>query len=111
MTIKKYNKLVRDKIPEIIFNTGSKPKVYIANEIEYSAHLKKKLQEEVLEFLDDPCVQELADVQEVVLSIASMNGWDELLEKERIAKNINRGGFAKRFILVEVDDGKQKESN
>ena len=40
-----------------------------------------------------------------------MNGWDELLEKERIAKNINRGGFAKRFILVEVDDGKQKESN
>ena len=46
MTIKKYNKLVRDKIPEIIYNTGSKPKVYIANEIEYSEHLKKKLQEE-----------------------------------------------------------------
>ena len=104
MTIKKYNKLVRDKIPEIIYNTGSKPKVYIANEIEYSEHLKKKLQEEVQEFLEDPCVQELADIQEVILSIATMNGWDELLERERVAKNINRGGFAKRFILVEVDD-------
>ena len=108
MTIKKYNKLVRDKIPEIIYNTGSKPKVYIANEIEYSEHLKKKLQEEVQEFLEDPCVQELADVQEVILSIASVNGWDELLEKERVAKNINRGGFAQRYILVEVDDDKQE---
>ena len=106
MTIKKYDKLVRDKIPEIIFNTGSRPKVYIANEIEYSQHLKKKLQEEVGEFLEDPCVQELADIQEVILSIATVNGWDELLERERVAKNINRGGFAKRFILVEVDDGK-----
>lgn len=111
MTIKKYNKLVRDKIPEIIFNTGSRPKVYIANEIEYSEHLKQKLQEEVAEFLEDPCVQELADIQEVILSIASMNGWEQLLERERVAKNINRGGFSKRFILVEVDDGKQKESN
>ena len=44
MSIKKYDKLVRDKIPEIIFNTGKKPKVYVANEVEYSAHLKKKLQ-------------------------------------------------------------------
>lgn len=106
MTIKKYNKLVRDKIPEIIFTTGSRPKVYIANEIEYSDQLKKKLQEEVAEFLEYPCVQELADVQEVILSITSMNGWDKLLEQERLAKNINRGGFSKRFILVEVDDGK-----
>jgi predicted house-cleaning noncanonical NTP pyrophosphatase (MazG superfamily) len=73
MTIKKYNKLVRDKIPEIIFNTGSTPKVYIANELQYSEHLKKKLQEEVQEFLEDPCVQELADIQEVILSIATMN--------------------------------------
>lgn len=108
MTIKKYNKLVRDKIPDIIYNTGSKPKVYIANELQYSEHLKKKLQEEVQEFLEDPCVQELADIQEVILSIASMNGWDQLLEKERVAKNINRGGFAQRYILVEVDDGKQE---
>ena len=104
MSVKKYDKLVRDKIPEIIFNTGKKAKVYIANEIEYSAHLKKKLQEEVQEFLEDPCVQELADIQEVILSIATMNGWEESLEEERIAKNINRGGFSKRYILKEVSD-------
>ena len=104
MSIKKYDKLVRDKIPEIIFNTGKKPKVYVANEVEYSAHLKKKLQEEVQEFLEEPCVQELADIQEVILSIATVNGWQELLEKERLAKNINRGGFSKRYILKEVSD-------
>jgi predicted house-cleaning noncanonical NTP pyrophosphatase (MazG superfamily) len=104
MTVKKYNKLIRDKIPEIIFNQGKKAKVAIANEIEYSAHLKKKLQEEVEEYLETPCVEELADIQEVILSIAEANGWDTLLEEQRIAKNINRGGFSKRYILLEVQD-------
>ena len=104
MTVKKYDKLVRDKIPQIIFSQGKRAKVYIANELEYSAHLKKKLQEEVDEFLEDPCVQELADIQEVILAIATMNGWTALLEEERLAKNINRGGFAKRYILKEVSD-------
>jgi predicted house-cleaning noncanonical NTP pyrophosphatase (MazG superfamily) len=98
MTLKKYNKLIRDKVPEIIFNQGKKAKVTIANEIEYSAHLKKKLQEEVEEYLETPCVEELADIQEVILSI------DTLLEEQRIAKNINRGGFSKRYILLEVQD-------
>ncbi len=104
MTIKKYDKLVRDKIPEIIFSQGKRAKVYIANEIEYSVRLKNKLQEEVDEFIESPCVEELADIQEVILSIATMNGWVELLEAERLAKNINRGGFAKRCILKEVCD-------
>lgn len=104
MTVKKYNKLIRDKIPEIIFNQGKKAKVTIANEIEYSAHLKKKLQEEVEEYLETPCVEELADIQEVILSIAEANGWDTLLEEQRLAKNINRGGFSKRYILLEVED-------
>jgi predicted house-cleaning noncanonical NTP pyrophosphatase (MazG superfamily) len=111
MTIKKYNKLVRDKIPQIIFSQGFRAKVYIANEIEYTAHLKEKLQEEVSEFIDNPCVDELADIQEVILTLAALNGWEELLEEKRVAKNINRGGFSKRYILVEVNDGKQEKSN
>ena len=111
MPTKVYNKLVRDKIPDIIYRTGAKAKVHIANEIEYSDSLKQKLQEEVAEFLEDPCVQELADIQEVILSIATLNGWDELLEEERIAKSINRGGFSKRYILIEVTDDIQKDTN
>jgi predicted house-cleaning noncanonical NTP pyrophosphatase (MazG superfamily) len=106
MTIKKYDKLVRDKIPEIIFRNGSKPKVYIATHEEYITRLAHKLQEEMDEFTDNPCVEELADIQEVILSLADACGWD--LERQRLTKNLNRGGFERRYILIEVDeDAKQ----
>tara|TARA_Y100001938_G_C8099782_1_gene440802 strand:+ start:6612 stop:6965 length:354 start_codon:yes stop_codon:yes gene_type:complete len=107
----KYDKLVRDKIPEIIFSKGSRAKVYIANEIEYTVYLKKKLQEEVDEFIASPCVQELADIQEVIFNIATLNGWDEMLEEERAAKNLSRGSFSRRYILVEVSDNHDEEDN
>lgn len=102
MTVKKYDKLVRNKIPEIIHRNGQKAKVAIVNETEYNKRLKDKLKEETQEFLSDPSIEELADVQEVVLSIAELNGWSHRLEKVRLAKNINRGSFSKRYVLIEV---------
>ena len=102
MTIKKYDKLVRDKIPEIIESQGKQCKVYVAVNDDYQQRLKDKLQEEVQEFLEDPCVEELADIEEVLLSIAEVNKWD--LSGARIAKNFTRGGFWRRFVLQEVSD-------
>lgn len=103
--MKKYNKLVRDKIPEIIASQGKKCKTYIAVGDDYRQRLRDKLVEEVKEFLQDPSVEELADVQEVVMTIASVNKWN--LESERITKNINRGGFKAGYILKEVVDEKE----
>ena len=100
MTVKKYNKLVRDKIPEIIESQGKQCKVYVAVNDDYQQRLKDKLQEEVQEFLEDPCVEELADIEEVLLSIAEVNRWD--ISGARIAKNFTRGGFWRRFVLQEV---------
>ena len=102
MTVKKYNKLVRDKIPEIIESQGKQCKVYVAVNDDYQQRLKDKLQEEVQEFLEDPCVEELADIEEVLLSIAEINRWD--LTGARIAKNFTRGGFWQRFVLQEVSE-------
>jgi len=102
MTTKKYNKLVRDKIPQIISDQGKKCKVYVAVSDDYRQRLKDKLTEEVQEFLQDPCVEELADIQEVLLSIAEVNKWD--LEGTRVAKNLTRGGFWRRYILQEVTE-------
>jgi predicted house-cleaning noncanonical NTP pyrophosphatase (MazG superfamily) len=102
MTIKKYDKLVRDKIPEIIESQGKQCKVYVAVNDDYQQRLKDKLQEEVQEFLEDPCVEELADIEEVLLSIAEINNWD--LTGARITKNFNRGGFRRRFVLQEVSE-------
>lgn len=98
----KYNKLVRDNIPEIIQENGKKCKYRIADHAEYYEKLMDKLQEEVQEFLANPSVEELADVQEVVDSIASCNAWDVYgagLKKYRM-----KGSFYNRYILEEVED-------
>ena len=102
MTIKKYDKLVRDKIPTIIGHKGKKCKVYVATGKDYYQKLINKLQEEIQEFIDKPSVEELADIQEVVLTLAEYNKWN--LEETRISKNLNRGGFERRYILQEVRD-------
>lgn len=99
---KVYNKLVRDKIPEIISSQGKRCKVYVATKKEYEERLQNKLVEEVEEFLEDPSVEELADIQEVLLSIAESKKWK--LEPTRVAKNVARGGFWKRYILQEVSE-------
>ena len=56
-----YNKLVRDKIPEVIEGTGKKYSSHIADENEYKEELLKKVYEELEEFKENPCAEEMAD--------------------------------------------------
>lgn len=51
--MKVYNKLVRDRIPEIIKSEGRNVKIKILNDEEYRGELNKKLQEEVKEYIED----------------------------------------------------------
>jgi len=99
----KYNKLVRDKIPEILKKTGKRPIIHISNKNEYWEGLKKKLEEEVREFLKKPCKEELADILEVVYSICDFKKFNKKeIEKLRKKKEKERGGFKKRIILDKV---------
>ena len=102
MTVKKFNKLVRDKIPMIIRSTGAKCTTRIANDNDYQQKLKEKLIEEAQEFFENPCVEELADIQEVVDALSYANRWD--VTRARIKKQSMNGGFYKRIILEEVED-------
>ena len=98
----KYDKLVRDKIPQHIMEKGGSPITHIADEVEYWQKLKEKLQEEVTEFLGSENPEELADILEVVEAICEYKKIDaiELGEiKEQKAKR--RGKFRDKIILEE----------
>lgn len=98
--MKIYNKLVRDKIPEIIKAEGKQVNIRILNDEEYKEELNKKLQEEVNEYLEDNNVEELADIVEVIYGILnSKNVSIEQFEKVRKAKAEKRGAFQNKIFL------------
>tara|TARA_Y100000310_G_scaffold318774_1_gene373237 strand:+ start:960 stop:1268 length:309 start_codon:yes stop_codon:yes gene_type:complete len=99
-----YDKLVRDRIPEIMESKGKKFTVrYIEDGYEKRAYLKRKLVEEADEFLSNPSIEELADVQEVIFALASSLGYARSdLEAARESKKAQRGAFNENCILEEV---------
>lgn len=99
----KYNKLVRDKIPEIIKQDGGNPVIHTASDKEYWEKLKQKFQEEVDEFSKSESEEELADILEVIYAICESIRIDkEKLEKIRQKKHEQRGGFRNKIVLDEI---------
>lgn len=97
---KVYNKLVRDKIPEIMIKNGAIPVTRVLNDDEYLEELNKKLQEEVNEYLVEGAVEELADIQEVLLAILAIKDVSQNdFEKIRQEKVLKRGAFQDKIFL------------
>lgn len=100
----KYNKLVRDLIPDIIDKEGKKYQTRILSDMEYQHELIKKLQEEVTEFTEQSNIEELADILEVIQALTESLGSDmATVETIREQKAQDRGGFKKRIFLEWVD--------
>ena len=100
-----HNKLVRDKIPEIIESTGKKAYCHILSEEEYLSELDKKLNEECAEYQADKSLEELADMLEVMYVIAEARGYSiSELERVRAEKTEKRGSFKDRVFLEKVDE-------
>lgn len=101
--MKKYNKLVRDLIPEVIEADGKKCETEIVYGEEKTKFLEDKLKEEVNEYLEDKNLEELADVMEVLFGLAHNLGYSEedLLNKRK-EKLEERGGFKEGIILKRV---------
>ena len=101
-----YNKLVRDKIPEIVASDNGKTCVtrIMSNE-EYFEALNLKLQEELKEYLESGSIEELADLEEVLRAILEAKG-TSYLEFERIRNNKveKRGAFKEKIFLESVTE-------
>lgn len=104
-----YNKLVRDRIPEIIENTGKNFSTRVLDTREYIKELKKKSFEELQEYVEtnnnEDAIEELADVLEIIHALAEYHGATiEEVEEVRKQKAEKRGGFKEKIFLIEVED-------
>ena len=94
----KYEKLVRNKIPEILDAKKIPYEKRVASPREYKTELIKKLKEEANEFAEAGSSEELADVIEVVEALKELLDFEKV-EEIRIKKRGERGGFDSRVIL------------
>lgn len=98
----KYDKLVRDKIPEYIKSKGGTPITHVADDVEYGLKLKEKLLEEIEEFEKDENVEEFADILEVLDAIADYKEFSiDEIKKIKEKKAEQRGRFKDKIILDE----------
>ncbi len=98
-----YNKLVRDRIPEIIQADGKRLKSRVLDDAQHLEALLKKLEEEVAELAEARNIEELADVHEVLLALAeTLKITPQELEEFRHDKALKRGAFNKKIFLEEV---------
>lgn len=101
----KYNKLVRDRIPEIIEESGKTCVTEVLSDEEYLKMIDAKLDEELAEYHKDQNIEELADLLEVIRAAAIARGYSvEELEKVCAEKAAKRGGFEKKLLLIEVQE-------
>ncbi len=99
--MKFHNKLVRDRILEIITEAGDTPVSRILTDSEYVQALLSKLQEEVDEYIQSGDHQELADILEVVYALAALEQiTPDRLEEVRAQKALSNGAFNKKIYLI-----------
>lgn len=101
----KYNKLVRDKIPDIITVDGGKAAYHILSEKKYIVELDNKLNEEVKEYQADKSLEELVDVLEVMHAICKARGYtiEELEARRKVKAEVN-GSFNEKIYLEYVEN-------
>lgn len=99
-----HNKLIRDRIPEIIRQAGRKCEVKMMSQSEYHQALLDKLIEEAKEAAEakpDDLVEELADIYEVIDAILNNAEIDKrLILVKQEQKRQEKGGFNKKLRLL-----------
>lgn len=104
-----YNKLVRDRIPEIIKSQGKTCEIEILDDEAYLKALEDKLLEEVNEYRENHSDQELVDIFTVFMYLLIARGVDmDVLNQWTFTKGKKRGFFDDKILLKWVDDGEEE---
>ena len=106
--IKRYNKLIRDRILEVIKGAGERPHWRILNKKEYFEEVKKKVVEEAKELTKvknkKEILNEVVDIQELLdVLISELGLTKSQIKKQQKIKNKKRGGFKKRLFLIKTE--------
>lgn len=105
-------KLVRNRIPRIIEEQGKTPQCHLADLEEFTQRLEDKMNEELQEFLTNPCLEEAADIYEVLRCLCWLNRLDmEDVINAADLKRIQRGGFNKGIVLEGVASEAQEKDD
>ena len=96
-------KLVRNRIPQIIIESGKTPRCHIADMSEFKRRLEDKMSEELQEFREEPSVEEAADIYEVLRCLCWLHNisMDSVIEAAA-AKRSKRGSFTEGIVLETV---------
>lgn len=104
--MRQYDKLVRDRIPEIIREAGKVPVTRIVTEeAELRQRLNKKLAEEMQEYQESGSVEEIADILEVLQALVEQvhgMSWEQVREIQG-RKWEERGSFRDGIVLERVE--------
>jgi len=109
--LQEHNKLVRDRIPEIIRKSGIKCQAVTLSEIEYRQALRQKLIEEAQEAAtanNADLVIEIADLLEVVDALLKSYGIPyNRVRLERDKKRASKGDFDNKTMLLWTEKNSQ----
>ena len=102
-----YDKLIRDRIPEIIEADGKRCRVEVMDDADYVRSLRAKITEEAAEVAEaagEDVVAEIADLLEVIEAFrASCGVTEDEVEAIRLKRREERGGFQRRLRLLWVE--------
>jgi len=105
-------KLVRNRIPRMIEESGKTPRCHVADLEEFTHRLEDKMKEELQEFFEKPCLEEAADMYEVLRCLCWLNRLDmEDVINEADLKRVRRGGFNKGIVLESIDEAHEENDD
>jgi predicted house-cleaning noncanonical NTP pyrophosphatase (MazG superfamily) len=103
--VRKVDKLIRDKLPQIMRASGIKVFVRVMEKDEYLKRLKDKILEEAKEVIasrsEKEMREELADLLEVMLALAKIHGMEFTdIQQTAQTKRLEKGGFDDKILLL-----------